>query len=344
MSKSDRNNTDTSELPPISILLAIRNEQRHLEDCLQSLVEQDYPTELVEILLIDGMSTDRTPEIVKRWSDRDSRIQAFGNPKQIVSTGMNLGIAEARHDLILWVSGHAMLEPDHLKKSVATMQRTGAAAVGGVLRTIGQGGLGKANAAALSSPFGVGRGAHRVGTQSGWVPTVTMALYRKEAIVAAGGFNESLPRNQDNDLHARMNSLGLKSYIDIEIKPTYICRDSLSGLLTQAWNNGFWNIAVMRMGGRGFSLRHFVPLAFVLSLVLLVALACLWPLGKLLLPVAAAAYGASAVVASLVAAIRHRLTWQIVILPLLFLALHLTYGAASWAALMKPRAGESISG
>lgn len=333
-----------SSLPPISIVMGLRNEERYLEQCLESLTTQDYPHDLIEIILIDGMSTDRSPEIIKAWAERDSRIRFFTNPARIVSVGMNLGIREAKYDLILWPSGHALLEPSHLKQSVATMRETDAAAVGGYLRTVGRGPIGRANAAILSSRFGVGGGAHRVGGKSGWVPTVTMALYKKSAILAAGGFDESLSRNQDVELHAQMNKRGLRSYLNVDIRPTYLCRDSVGGLLKQAWKNGYWNIASTRQGAGGFSLRHFVPMAFVFVLLLLAVLSIFLSEPRYALLGIAKLYGLVAVIASIVAAIQHKLTWQVLLLPFGFLALHLSYGTASWLALLRAGRSESHSG
>jgi glycosyltransferase involved in cell wall biosynthesis len=321
------------DLPGVSILLALRDEEEHLELCLKSLAALDYPLDKIEIILIDGMSTDRTPEIIQRWTGNDSRIRMLQNPQRIVSTGMNLGLKEARHDLVLWTSGHALLRPSHLKQCVKTMQTTGAAAVGGVLETVGYSWIGKINAAALSSRFGVGNARHRVGGASGWETAVTMALYRKEAIFAAGGFDESLPRSQDNDLHGRMNRIGARSYRDSDIRPTYLCRETLGGLLRQAWMNGYWNVMLTRMKVSGLSPRHFVPMLFVLVLIGLSAATLFAPVCGLLLAGVAAIYLVADITASIHIGLKRRLVWSTPLLLLWFPAIHITYGLASLSAL-----------
>lgn len=300
-------------------------------------MEQDYPEDKLEILLIDGMSTDGTPGMIKSWKDSDSRVRVFENDRKIVPVGMNIGLKEARYDLVLWLSGHALLKPDHLRKSVLTMQETGAAAVGGVLETVGVSPIGRVNAAVLSSRFGVGGAPHRVATRSGWVPAVTMALYQKEAITAAGGFNETLPRNQDNDLHDRMNKIGRKSYLDVSINPTYLCRQTLSGLLRQAWDNGYWNVMLTRLGYSGLSLRHFIPLLFVAGLVLLGAGAIVSKSLMMLLLTSSAVYSVAAIVSSVIAGVKKGLGWLTVIMPIWFPLLHLSYGLGSWIALFSRR-------
>lgn len=307
------------------------------------LRDLDYPADKIEILLVDGMSDDGTAEIMSLWAAQDPRITILRNPKRSVSCGMNIGVAAAKSEFILWISGHSILQPQHLKRCLATMNETGAAAVGGVLTTRGTTTVGKINAAVLSSPFGVGGGKHRIGGRSGWVQVVTMALYRKSAIIAAGGFDESLPRNQDNDLHHRMNELGLRSYFDSEVNPVYLCRNTLGGLLRQAWNNGFWNIVMSRRGHGGFSLRHFVPVIFAGGQVVLIVLALFIRPAIVILGAALGVYLVCAIIATVMAAIKNRMTWQALVLPGWFAALHYTYGAASIAGLLKPLESNKVN-
>ncbi len=332
-------NPDSPRLPGVSVLLAVRNEAEHLDECLNSIVTLDYPNELLEIIVVDGQSTDGTIEKLKAWRQRESRLRVYDNPQRLTAAGMNIALAHASHDLCLWTSGHALLGPNHLRDAIETLESTGAAAVGGVLRTEGTTTIGRINAAVLSHRFGVGNAPHRVATKSGWTPTVTMALYKKSAIVEAGGFNESLPRNQDNDLHERLNRLGHLSYLDVRIQPVYLCRNTLTGLLRQAWKNGYWNIMMTRMGHGGLSIRHFVPLVFAGS-VLLTALAGLAVPSLLYLAVLiVATHLLCAIAFSIIAAIQRKLWWQWLALPLWFTLLHWSYGLASWRALVDRKPG-----
>lgn len=330
--------TEGSNSPPgVSIILAVRNEAEHLDDCLRALINLDYPADQIEILLIDGLSDDETPAIIAEWAKRDSRIRVLTNTRRSVSAGANLGVSAAQHEYLLWISGHALLQPEHLTKCLETMTATGAAAVGGLMNTQGTTIVGKINAAVLSHPFGVGGGKHRIGGKSDWVQVVTMALYRKDAILAAGGFDESLPRNQDNDLHDRMNKLGLRSYFNVEINPIYLCRNTLRGLLRQAWNNGFWNIMLSRRGHGGFSPRHFVPMAFVGGQILLLLAGLILPQLFWLLAAGLGLYLLCAVVVSIGIVLERKMSWQIFALPFWFGALHYTYGIASWSGLLRSR-------
>jgi glycosyltransferase involved in cell wall biosynthesis len=326
---------DMADCPPVSVLLAVRNEQEYLDACLESIDLQDYPRDRIEIILIDGMSTDRTPAMIDDWSHRDPRVKSLQNAGKIVSTGMNIGLRHARHDLILWTSGHVILPPDYLRRCVRILNRTGAAAVGGVVHVASSAGVGKVTAAVLSSRFGVGLAPHRVATRSGWVSTVTMAIYRKEAILAVGGFNESLPRSQDNDLHDRMNRIGLKSYLDTDLRPIYMCRSTFAGFLGQAWTNGFWNVRLTLMGHRGFSLRHFVPMAFVGALFILSILSVITSISLYALLFVITIYAGCAAVFSIAAGMARGLSWRIVLLPLWFVSLHVTYGLASWVGFLR---------
>jgi glycosyltransferase involved in cell wall biosynthesis len=328
---------EDNDLPPVSIILAVRNEEEHLDRCLESLVALDYPADKIEILLVDGLSSDRTIEIIDRWSSRDSRIRKLANPRRIVSTAMNIGLRESRYDLILWTSGHVFLQLTHLRQCLKTMTKTGAAAVGGVLRTEAFSPIGKINATILSSRFGVGNAAHRIGGQSGWVPAVTMALYKKDAIVAAGAWGEKVPRSQDNDLHDRMNKLGAKSYLDSEIRPIYLCRETLSGLLKQSWTNGYWNVMLTKMKRRGFHVRHFVPMIFVLFLFSLGLLSFFSGISLKLLLGILLLYLLLALGVSVYNGAKRRFGWQIPLMVFWFLGLHLSYGIASWVAVIKAK-------
>lgn len=330
-------NTDLEQLPGVSIILAVRNEAEHLDDCLRALVALDYPEDKIELLLVDGMSDDGTGAMISDWASRDGRIRLLQNARKTVSCGMNIGVAAAKHQFVLWISGHAILQPSHIRQCLATMTSTGAAAVGGVLTTKGTTSIGKINASVLSTPFGVGGGAHRIGGQSGWVPVVTMALYRKEAITAVGGFDESLPRSQDNDLHHRMSKLGYRSYLNVEIDSTYLCRNTFGGFLKQAWNNGFWNIMLSRRGHGGFSPRHFVPMVFVGGQIGLLVLGMFLPIAWWILAGGMLVYSVCAVTVALATAAKAKLTWQAVLLPFWFAALHYTYGIASWSALVRAK-------
>lgn len=337
MTNSDAENS-LSQLPAISILLAVRNEGEHIDECLAAVVGLDYPPDLTEIILVDGGSEDGTRGKIAEWQKRDSRIQLLDNVRASTAAGMNIAVAAARFSLCLWISGHVKLESDHLKKCVATMQATGAAAVGGVVRTVGTTAIGRINAAVLSNRFGVGNAPHRVGAKSGWVPTVTMALYRKQAILDVGGFAEQLPRNQDNDLHDRMNRQGLRSYLDVDIRPTYLCRNTLGGLLRQAARNGFWNVMMTRLGYGGLSPRHFAPMAFVG--VQLAALMCgiFYPPALWVFVGVATAHLLAALVVAIGIAVQQRFPWQWAAMPIWFVLLHWTYGLSSWRGLLSPRA------
>jgi hypothetical protein len=166
-----------------------------------------------------------------------------------------------------------------------------------------------------------------------------MAVYRKDAIVRAGGWDESVPRSQDNDLHDRMNRIGARSYLAADASAVYLCRETYLGLLKQAWKNGFWNVMLMRMGTRCFRPRHFVPMAFVGWLFLLAIGSLVSSYLFLLLLGSLALYAVAAVAASVFEGIRRGLTWQIPLIPFWFLSLHLCYGFASWVALVSRTPG-----
>ncbi len=320
------------------MVVAVRNEAREIDRCIESLLQQAYPRDSLEFIFVDGDSDDDTVQRINAWATRDDRVRLLKNPRRITSAGMNIGLKAARHELLLWTSGHTILEATHVARCVETMKRVGAAAVGGKLHTVGTTPMGRINAAVLSHTFGVGGGEHRVGDKSDWVFAVTMALYRKSALEEVGGWNESLPRNQDNELHQRLQEAGHKSYMNAEINPTYLCRNTLSALLRQAWLNGFWNVMLTRRGKRGYHLRHFIPMVFVISAVVVSAAALLLPGIRPLFLILAGLYALLALGAAIQICVKRRWWWQVAVIPFCFFLLHFTYGLASVVGLVAPGA------
>ena len=159
------------ELPLVSIVMPIRNEAHYIKRCLNSVLVQDYPAELLEILVVDGMSTDATRDIVgeiieeRRGSSENDpskinpTIFLLNNPGRIVPTAFNIGLHQAKGEIIIRVDGHCLLSPDHVRNCVKLLEQTGADNVGGLQLAIGENLIGRVISLATSSPFGVGRGA-----------------------------------------------------------------------------------------------------------------------------------------------------------------------------------------
>ena len=313
----------------VSIIIPMRNEEAFVAQCLDSVLAQVEAHSDVEILCVDGASTDRTEEFVMAYARGDARIRLLRNSQRIAPAAMNLAIREARGDVIIRLDCHAIYAPDYINKCLEALNRTGADNVGGYMRTLpgSDSAVGRAIAAATSSRFGVGGSLFRTGGEEQEADTVPFGCFRRDVFDRFGMYDERLVRNQDIELNSRIRKGGGKIVISPEIKLTYYNRSTYGGLRQQAFYNGLWNAYTLFLVRGGLRLRHFVPLGFVLSiLALAVAGAFFWPIwialaAEVLLYLAAGAY-----MARKAARGGGECMWLIL---LAFICLHVPYGFGS---------------
>lgn len=254
----------------ISVVMPLYNEEKYIFGCIESLLQQDYPLENMEWLFVDGMSTDKTKSILLKYEhDYPGLIKVFDNPYKTVPYAMNIGIKNSKGKYIVRLDAHAEYSQDYIRKCVYYLDTTQADNVGGIAETKSKGFVGEAIALMLSSKFGVGNSQFRTNGHSGYVDTVPFGAFRREVFDRWGGYDERLTRNQDNEMNYRIRKNGGKIYLSDEIKFSYYCRDSIKGIADMAVKNGMWNIITMRLCPGSMGIRHFIPLIFLLSLILL---------------------------------------------------------------------------
>jgi succinoglycan biosynthesis protein ExoA len=327
--------------PLVSVIMPIRNEAGYIAVSLGSVLAQDYPPELMEILVVDGMSDDATRDIIyKTVREREiavaarqqkatgpvlPAVQVLDNPGRIVPTAFNLGLRHARGEIIIRVDGHCSIQPDYVRRCVELLEQIGADCVGGPMVTVGKTKIAKAIAVAQSSMFGVGGVVFRIGQKKpGFVDTVAFGAYRVEVFKRIGGFDEELVRNQDDEFNFRLTQSGGKIWLDPSLKTVYYSRASFGKLWQQYFQYGFYKVRVMQKRGRVASWRHLAPAGFVVALFLSIFLGWITGSPKIGL-VVAGPYALANICASLWAA---RRDWRILfLLPLSYLILHLSYGA-----------------
>ncbi|MBM4235478.1 MAG: glycosyltransferase family 2 protein [Firmicutes bacterium] len=315
----------------VSLVIPVRNEAKFIEKCIQSVLKQDYPLEKMEALLIDGLSNDQTKEIIKKYNkEYPSTIKYFENSKKTVPYAMNIGIRNAAGHYIIRLDGHAEYPDNYVSKCIATLKRTGADNVGGLLMTRGSGTVGRAYAKVLSSVFGVGNASFRINASSGFVDTVPFGAFKRSTFIKYGFYDERLTRRQDYELNYRIRKKGGKIYLDSDIKLVYHCRSTIPGILEQSYQKGKWNIITAKMSLGTMSLRHLIPFIFVLSLLLLPILAFFVPFFKWLLLTELAAYLLLSVIFSFKLADGFK---EAILIFLLYPLNHLAYGFGSIAGL-----------
>lgn len=269
------------EYPFVTAMIVVRNEENYIKECLRSLLEQSYPAESYEILIIDGLSDDSTLAFAKETEEKycytknysgeiNNKIQVryINNPNKLLASGWNLGIKAALGDYVVRLDAHAFADKDFILKSVETMLNVGdAVCVGGTIKTEAISKRGNLIANVLSSPFGVGNSKFRYSQKPQYVDTVAFGLYKKEVFLKVGYFDESLARNQDNDMHRRIREEGGKFYLNPQITSTYRPRETVKSMVKQGFSNGKWNIITFRKNPKSLSGRHLIPLFFVIGII-----------------------------------------------------------------------------
>jgi glycosyltransferase involved in cell wall biosynthesis len=255
----------------VSFIVPVRNEEEHIRACLESLVKQDYPAGELEIIVMDGRSSDRTREIVEEIGLQNPQVRCLDNPAGIVPTAMNIGIRAARGEVIIRADGHNVYLRDYAANSVKYLEETGADNVGGPLVTVpaNESFGARLIAAVLSSPFGVGNSKFRTSYEEGFVDTVPFGAFRRKVFDRVGMYNEKLVRHQDNDLNARIRKAGGKIYLTPALTTQYHPVKTFWALLQYAFRNSRWNAFALRENKGSMGLRHIAPGAFLTLLLVL---------------------------------------------------------------------------
>jgi glycosyltransferase involved in cell wall biosynthesis len=252
----------------VSVILPVRNEERHIEACLASVRGQDYSGGPMEILVADGRSEDRTRAIVARIAEEDPRVRLVDNPGGIVPTAMNAAIREARGRFVVRVDGHATIPPDYVTSVLRAFRESGADCVGGAMAADAEGYWGRVIAHATSHPFGVGGSRFHYADTASEVDTVYLGAYERSRLLELGLYDERFVRNQDDELNYRLRSTGGRVWFDPRIRASYVNRGSLRKLFSQYRQYGYWKVWMYRKHVGLFQPRHAVPAAFVLAVLL----------------------------------------------------------------------------
>lgn len=313
--------------PFISVIVPVYKEENYIHACVDSMLAQDYPKECMEWFFVDGMSPDRTWEILAEYQENyPDLIHLLKNPDKTVPFAMNIAIRQAKGTYIIRLDAHAEYALDYFTKCVEVLERTGADNVGGVMETKSRTPIGASIAKMLSTKFGVGNAQFRTNGKDGYVDTVPFGAFRREVFEKVGLYDERLTRNQDSELNYRIIHNGGKIYLSNEIKLAYYCRDSVGGIVKMAVTNGKWNIITSKLCPGSMRLRHFVPCFFVLSLIGMPLLSLLFPLFWWLFGIELAAYLALAAYFAMKAADGIK---EFFVLLYLFPVFHISYGWGS---------------
>jgi len=251
----------------VSIILPILNEERHLADTVAAILAQEYSGE-IEVILALGPSKDRTNEIAAAIAQQDGRVILVDNPTGRTAAGLNAAIARSKFPIICRIDGHAEINKHYVSDAVRILQERDAVNVGGVMAAEGRTTFERSVATAMRSKLGVGSSRFHTGGEAGPSDTVYLGTFKKEALVAAGGFDERFTRAQDWELNFRLRSNGGIVWFDPSLIVTYRPRSTLKALAKQYFQYGRWRRAVSRSHKGSVNYRYLAPPTAVVILVL----------------------------------------------------------------------------
>ena len=315
-----------ARVPFVSVVIPVRNEESFIARTLDGLLAQDYPAERMEIIVADGMSDDRTREIVRGYADRVPRIRLIDNHERVTPSGLNAAIAAANGTIISRVDGHCEVSADFVRQNVRLLEEHPEAwAVGGPMVHAGAGLLGEAIAIAMSHPLGVGFANHRFAHFEGYTDTVQFPTFRRWVFDRIEGFDVRLVRTEDDELNYRVIQAGGKLFVSPRVKYVYYVRDRIGRLFQQYFQYSFWRIPVMRKHGKPTTVRQVIPLLFF-ALSIGAGAAGLW-LGRPWLALTLPAAYAAAMLALTLSLVPRRGLRVAAAVPIAVVTMHVAYAA-----------------
>lgn len=333
-------NSSQNNLPFVSIIIPCRNEEKYIGKCLDSIISQDYSKDKLEVLVIDGMSEDRTKEIIKNYSSKFPFIKILDNPKKFTNFAFNIGIKEAKGEIIMLMGAHASYEKDYISKCLKYLNEYDADNVGGVMKasprekTL----VAKAISFCLSHPFGVGGSQYRKGVNKpSWVNTVFGGCYKREVFEKIGLFNENLLKGQDWEFNLRLRRVGGKILLHPEIVSYYYARSSFNkDFLKFYFGEGFWAVYPARFVGKNFiAFWRLIPFAFVLVLLITGILSFLSSIFKWLFFFIIGIYVLANLLSSAQITKSEKNFRYLFVLPLIFATIHISYALGSMYGFFK---------
>lgn len=313
----------------VSVICPLYNEERFIEDCVKSILEQDYPTDKLEVLFVDGRSTDHTADIIRNYARQYPFIKLLDNPERVVPYALNRGLEAATGEVIMRIDGHCTYPTNYISELVKYLYELNADNVGGVWNTQPAKDTAVCHSIALASshPFGVGGSMHKIGASKIIeTDTVPFGCYKREVFEKTGKFDTDLVRNQDDEFNGRLQNLGGKIYLIPQVIINYTARDSIRKMRHMYYQYGLYKPLVNKKLGAPATIRQFFPLLFLLTLILGAIGSIFSPLILKIFIAIILFYLFIGLIVGSMGAIRTRRLMVMLIMPYIFLNIHLSYG------------------
>lgn len=249
----------------LSVIIPTYNEADHIETVIESIDKLDRVSK--ELLIADGGSTDATCDKVLALRKRNPHIHLIQNPDKFVSHGFNRAFRQAQGEFISLVGAHAKYPKNYFSQCIQAIESGECDVAGGFIIHKGTNPVSEAISFAMGTHFGVGDSAFRTDRRKKYVDSVAFAVYARKVFQTAGLLDEELIRNQDDELHYRLNRAGFRILLLPELEIEYYVRGSFARLFSQYYQYGYYKPLVLRKVSSGLQARHVVPSLFVIYLV-----------------------------------------------------------------------------
>ena len=321
----------------VSVIIPTLNEEKFIARCLDSVIDQTYPFEKMDVMVVDGGSQDMTEAIVNEYREKYSNIRFLHNPRRIQSIAFNIGVENSSAPYIVRLDAHAYYKPFYMEGCIRGLQEDNRRGnVGGQWDIHPQNSSlwATTNAILNYSKFGIGGATYRVGAKAGNVDTVPFGAFPRKMVEEIGGMREDLPRGEDNEYNSRIKKAGYDIYFDPRIECIYYARPTLKASCKQMFANGESIGHLFYVDRDSIGIRHLIPLLFVLGILLGVIASFVYQPFAYVLLSGLILYFTCDLIASIVASRMHG--WKYC-LPLfvLFFSVHVSYGLGTIKGLLK---------
>lgn len=317
--------------PSVSIIVPCYNEEKTILHLLEAILGQTYPRESMELVISDGLSTDRTRAVIAAFQAEhpDLTVRVTDNTARTIPSGLNQAIRESRGEIIVRLDAHSMPIPEYVERCVAAHESGKGDNIGGVweIRAGADTWAAKSISFAAAHPLGVGDAMYRLNAKAGAVDTVPFGSFRRSLIEKIGAFDETLLSNEDYEFNTRVRESGGVVWLDPAIRSVYFSRSTFGKLAAQYWRYGFWKFKMLQRYPHTLRWRQALPPVFVLSLFALIVLSLPLPFARFLLAAQLLAYFSALGLAGLKLAFEKKTGFLLFGLPLAITVMHLSWGA-----------------
>tara|TARA_Y100001958_G_C21235757_1_gene562115 strand:+ start:1575 stop:2579 length:1005 start_codon:yes stop_codon:yes gene_type:complete len=315
----------------ISIIIPCYNEGKYISDCINSIINSRIENYTLEIIVVDGSSTDNTLQIINDLKSRHNFIRVLNNPKKVIPVAMNIGIKAAKYEIIMKMDAHSEYDKDYIDKCFKSLIKNDVDNVGGNVIHVPRENtpIGRSICAVLSSPFGVGNSFFRIGSdKERFVDTVPFGCFKKSMLLKINCYDEKIFRSEDIFLNHKIKKNGGKILLLPDVKIFYKTRSKFFEFLKHNFDNGLWSVLPIFLSREfPFSMRHQIPLLFSSYILSLFVLSLFYDIKTLSLPLYL--YFLLNLIFSFKESINNSSPMQIILLPLMYFSLHFSYGIGS---------------